>query len=449
MTSIMKQKAFVMFYLLIGMFIGALCFFMSPLKAVAVIALLGVIGLTFIRFEAGLCVFLFGMSIVPHMYWNNLYSVLAAVFYLIMYFVNCALKRKKISITSVDFFFVLFALAVVIAAMTSIVPADSFRIFLFFAASLLFSFILASSINSKKSLNLVLFTVYLAVAATSLYAIYQGIVGVEVDPTLTDVEVNKGMPGRVYSTMGNPNNYAEYLILLLPLCAAYVMNIEGKSKKLLFSFGLVLPVIALAITYSRSGWVAFVLAVFVVLFFIDWKLIPIAFVLSLIAVPFLPETIINRAMTIGNLQDSSNAYRIYIWEGVLNMLKDYWATGIGLGPAPFSRIYANYARPEATIAPHSHMLYLEIWVEMGIVAIVSFLWYLVRMVKKSIQNMKKSEDHYFRNIFIASIASITGISFICIAEYVWFYPRTMLVFWITLGIIMSAIKLASSKGENV
>jgi len=448
MASVMKRKLFVIFYILVGMLVGALCFFVSPLKALAILILMGVVVLTFFHFEAGLCLFLLGMSIISHEYWNNLYTVLAAIFYLAMYFIKSGLKKQSISIKSVDFFFMLFFLTVTLAALTSIAPADSFRIFLFFMSSLLFAFILASSINSRKSLNLVLLTLYLAVMVTSFYAVYQKRIGVAVDPSLTDVELNKGMPGRVYSTMGNPNNYAEYLVLFLPLCAAYVMNMKHKGKKFLFSIGLMLPVVALALTYSRSGWVGLALAVFVALFFIDWKLIPLAFVIGLMAVPFLPQTIINRAMTIGNLQDSSNAYRIYIWEGVLNMLKDYWATGVGLGPEPFSRIYANYARPEAVIAPHSHMLYLEIWIEMGVAAIISFLWYLIRVVKKSILHIKLSEDGYFRNILIASIAAIAGISFICVAEYVWFYPRTMLTFWITLGIAMATVKLAS-KGESV
>ena len=42
---------------------------------------------------------------------------------------------------------------------------------------------------------------------TSLYAFYQRAVGVAVSSSLTDLELNKCVPGRVFSSFGNPNNY--------------------------------------------------------------------------------------------------------------------------------------------------------------------------------------------------------------------------------------------------
>ena len=38
--------------------------------------------------------------------------------------------------------------------------------------------------------------------------------------------------------------------------------------------------------------------------------------------PFIPQSIYNRILTIGNVKDSSSSYRITIWTGVLKMLKE-------------------------------------------------------------------------------------------------------------------------------
>ena len=55
--------------------------------------------------------------------------------------------------------------------------------------------------------------------------------------------------------------------------------------------------------------------------------------------PFvLPETIINRFLSIGNMADSSTSYRVYIWLGTIAMLKDYWFCGIGPGAAAFNQV---------------------------------------------------------------------------------------------------------------
>lgn len=441
-----KPGLYKLFYIVIGLLAGALCLFVSPLKAIALVIGVGVIGLIFYNFQAGLCLFIFVVSIVPHEQWNNLYTVLGGVFLAIVYLIKVASgKKEHFEFKAVDFFFLLFGLLVLLSTVTSIAPVDSVRIFLFFGASLFTAFLMANAIQSKKNLNVVLLTVFLAVIATSLLAIYQGIVGVAVNESLTDVELNKGMPGRVYSTMGNPNNYAEYLILFVPFCIAYVLNLKNTVKKLLFSLVLILPVIALGMTYARSAWIGFAIVIFVFLLFTNWRLIPVCVILGIAVVPFLPRSIVNRALTIGSLQDSSNAFRIYIWQGVLKMLKDYWTTGIGLGPTPFSKLYANYTMPEAPTAPHAHMLFLEVWVEMGVVAIISFMWYLIRIVKKSILSAFYVKDRDYKNILIAGVAAIGGISFISLAEYVWFYPRIMFIFWVAMGISMAALKLAAKE----
>ena len=57
----------------------------------------------------------------------------------------------------------------------------------------------------------------------------------------------------------------------------------------------------------------------------------------------LPKTITDRIMSIGNMGDSSTSYRVYIWYGTINMLKDFWITGIGIGESAFRGVYPIYS----------------------------------------------------------------------------------------------------------
>ncbi|MGE4283445.1 MAG: O-antigen ligase family protein [Clostridia bacterium] len=430
------------------LFAGVLTLFISPLKAFIILAGIIAAAVTFLYFEIGLSLFIFGVFIIPHQYWNNLYSIAAVIFYTIVYIMKVAVnKQYSFSIKVVDFIFLLFAFSVKLSTLTSITPVESIKTMLFYAASLLLVVLLANSIHSRKGLNYLLLAVFAAVLLTSAYAVYQGIVGVEVDLALTDVELNQGMPGRVYSTLENPNNYAEYLILLVPFCVAYILNLQNKNMQIFFGGALSISFLALALTYSRAGYVAFAITAFVFIALRNWKLIPLALVVGIVMLPFLPQSIMNRIMTISNFKDSSISYRFYIWEGALDMLKDYWITGIGIGPEPFARLSSNYMSSVVTKAAHSHMLFLEIWIEMGIVAIISFMWCLIRTVKKSIKVIYSGQDKYLANILIAGIAALTGISFMGLVEYVWFYPRIMFAFWLVFAFMMITLKLAAKEGN--
>jgi len=201
---------------------------------------------------------------------------------------------------------------------------------------------------------------------------------------------------------------------------------------------------ALAMSYSRSGYIAFAIATVVFALMYNWKLlIPIA-VIGLISIPLIPETIMNRIFTIGSMQDSSNSYRIYIWEGTIKLIKDYFFSGIGIGSEAFLKVYPDYAHALAMKAPHSHMLYMELLVELGVIGISSFLIYMGSTIRKGFAVMNKT-DKFMKCMIAASISSFLGISFTACVEYIWFYPRMMFVFWMIVGILMCSIKLSKKQ----
>ena len=56
--------------------------------------------------------------------------------------------------------------------------------------------------------------------------------GIEVNPEYVDVAVNRSMPGRVFSTFANPNNFAELLVLTMPFTAALVFSVKSFREKI-------------------------------------------------------------------------------------------------------------------------------------------------------------------------------------------------------------------------
>jgi len=378
----------------------------------------------------------------PDWLWRNQYGLLlSGGLFLAMLLEGWSTDRYPVRVRNLGLWFVAFMFASVLAVVNANDRGEAIRVFCFYLTAYLLAVSLVGTITNRGRLMAVLGFIYLTLVLTGLYAIVQRIQGVEVSASLTDLTMNAGMPGRVYSTLENPNNYAEFIVLTFPVSLVFCAGIVDRRWKTICTASLVIPIAALLMTYSRSSWVSFALAAVVFLALWDKRLLPLIPVAALLAVPLLPDSIFNRILTIGNTADSSNAYRLYIWTSALHMIRDFGLTGIGLGPGNFTPLYAGYCDPNAAVAQHSHMLYLEVWLEMGLLGIVSFLCLYLGLIRKGLRAMNHA-DPMLRYVLIACISSLVGVSFVGAAEYIWFYPRVLFAFFILIGITLSAVKLA-------
>jgi len=287
----------------------------------------------------------------------------------------------------------------------------------------------------------------LGVFLTAIYGIYQWkVVGIEVNPSLTDLTINQGVGGRVYSTMGNPNVYGELLVLTLPFFGSIILN-ENSFFKKIFWIILSLPILLVLLkTSSRSAWIAFAIAVFIFIFLWNKKYTPYLILLGVVALPFLPSSIYKRILTVFNPNDTSLKYRKQILGPAFAMLRDYWLTGVGLGSRIVNIIYQRYKSFGLTTVAHTHNLYVQLWLEAGICAIVSFMLTIFRLIRNTFVAIKEKNNPSINNILIASLSGILGLCVMGFADHIWFYNRLLFMFWINISIILASLKL--SKMEN-
>ncbi len=382
--------------------------------------------------EYGICAFFILMAAVPHEYWNNLYIFYAAAFFMLVYLIQVAAgKRTLFKFKQVSPALLVFTLLAFVSVITGYGGGDGLRVFVLLFSSIIFSVLVQAVITSKQTLRLVVVSLFLAMLVSSLFGLYQYKMGVAVRLDFTDTTVSAGV-ARLFSTMDNPNNYAEFLMLIIPLGVAFILS-QKKDIYRLISAMLILPgVAALVLTNSRSAYLAFVIGFALFVALLNKRLIPFAIILFIAFIPFIPQSITARLMTIG--KDSSSEFRVLIWEGALRTLKNHWFYGIGIGPTAFSRIYKIYAHYLALPAMHSHNLFLQVWIETGIFGFVSFVVLIFTTIKGAIITAKKSIDaelKYYAAALATALASVLAISMV---EYIWFYPRIMLSFWVLMGI---------------
>ena len=318
----------------------------------------------------------------------------------------------------------------------------SMRFFFFHLTGFLLVLVLVSSVRRYEQLQLVVALAVLGISVAALYGCYQGYVGVEVVPSQQDMTLNADMPGRVYSFFDNPNNFAEQLVMLLPLDLALFLNSHWRGK--VFSlFSLCAGVAAIGFTYSRSGWIGLALAVVVFLALLDWRFVPLILLVGLAAIPFLPETIYNRILTIGNTRDTSTRYRFEIYQTTKNLMEDYWARGVGLGSDVMKKVFQTYPTIfDGSYPIHTHNNYLQMWGETGILGLLAFLALLLWQLKSGVKAFCAAADVRLRRLLAAAIGGFCGILVIGLAEYTWFYPRNMFTWWFLFGVIAACVKLA-------
>ena len=389
------------------------------------------------------------MYICPHDYWNNLYGLAGALGFLVLYLGVCAARgREPMDPTALGLPFLLFGCALVLSLTFSHAFSDSVRVLLLFFAALLLCYLGAAYVRDRDSLMTLLGFLYAAVMITALYALAQRVIGVKVSASLTDLDNNKGVPGRVYASLDNPNNFAEFLVLFTPLAAVWAVNVKAKFRNLPLNFflccALAVPALAMLMTYSRSGWISIVIAAGILLWFGEKRVLPLLALAAVLAVPLLPQSIMTRLSTlfVGH-HDSSSSFRMRLWVGVLMMLMDHGVTGIGLGPGSFAALYPYYARKEAKVGPvHSHNVWFELLLELGIAGLLSFLWFFLRTLRKTGCGLGASRCPLRRLSLAACLAGIVGVSFAFLVEYVWYYPRILFAFFLCCGF---AIGLAQGR----
>ena len=340
----------------------------------------------------------------------------------------------------------LFALVYIVATVTSVTVSGSLRGGALTTLFVLFTIVIQNAVTTKRQFDALIYAFVASGAAVSAYGVYQYVFGAVNATAWLDATMFSDIGIRVYSTLDNPNVLAEYLLLVIPFAGACIIAAKGLIKKVFFTGCLGLMLLCMVLTYARGGWLGLIIAAAVFLVILDRRFILLG-VAGLILLYFtLPATILNRFLSIGNIGDSSTAYRVSIWLATLAMLKDYWFTGIGPGSAAFNRIYPLYSY-NTVHAPHAHNLYLQIVCDAGIISLVIFCVILFDYFRSLCAAVSREQDKTSKIFQIAAISSVLGFLVQSATDYSFYNYRVTLVFWAVLGLGALAARRGALAGN--
>ena len=356
---------------------------------------------------------------------------LVSIISLILAF-GCDSERRP-AYSPANKYILLFAFVYITATLTSVSVSGSLQGGALTTLFVLFAIVLQNSVVKRRQLDILTFILVISGAAVSAYGILQYLLGVTGASSWIDSEMFSEIGVRVYSTLDNPNMLAAYLLLVIPFSGACILVAKRPVVKLFYACCLGAMLLCMILTFARGAWLGLIVAVAVFLVMMDRRFIILG-VVGLILLYFtLPDVILDRFLSIGNVKDSSTAYRLSIWLGTFAMLKDFWFTGIGPGTTAFNRVYPLYSYNTAA-AQHSHNLYLQLMCDAGVSGIVVFLIILFTFFRTLCIAISKEKNKSSKALQIAAVSSATGFLVHGFADHLFYNYRVTLVFWAVLGL---------------
>ena len=393
------------------------------------------------------------IMVIPYENWDNRYSLLGFALMFLLFLAGGMRNRAlRLDLGSVGPYPVIFAGAVVLSWIVSYSSILSQRFVFFHITCMLCVLVTVSAVERTGDLVRLAGFASFAMFCTSAYGVVQRIQGVEINYSYVDMSLNEGMPGRVFSVYENPNSFAEVLVMLIPLGLALALGSRSLWGRLGALCAAGVGTVALAMTYSRASYIGLVFALVVFVFLWNRKLIPGLLLLGICSLPVLPDTIFNRILTIFNLEDTSTSSRFPLYQAALALLWERPVRGAGLGidAVQLALDHKNLYHGAAPFV-HAHNLYLQIWLETGLIGILSYLAAMISTLKAGAKACKLRCPREVRLVTIGAAAGAAGVLLDCMADYLWNYPRVMVIFWFVFAILLSGIKLArraAQRGET-
>lgn len=426
-----------------GLIFGAASYFISPVMLL--IALGGLIAayLVLISPEFGVLAIITLLPFAPTM------GLVAAILYTsLCFFLKAVCGKRSLRFDLLDRVVLIFMILMIFGGIVAL-SRGSLKPMLVYVAFMLGYFLVVNLIRSREWLSRCIAGAVISGVIVSFYGIFQNFFGLA-ETTWQDADMFSSIKGRVVSTFENPNVLAEYLIMLLPLIFAVFIVAKSPKIKAATLLCFALSGGCLIYTWSRGAWLGFMIGMIIFMLMYSKKTLA-AMLFCLLGVPFLPfvlpQSIIERFTSIGNLGDSSTSYRVYIWDGVISMLRDYFVTGIGIGNDSFKLVYPAYALSGIETAPHSHNLYLQITVELGIVGLVVFLA-LLFIWAQSCLTLHATEKRKTKLIGAGIFCGIFAVLLQGMTDYIWYNYRVFLMFWLMLGLSAAVRRVMRSTAEE-
>ena len=304
-----------------------------------------------------------------------------------------------------------FVLCIMLSALKSIELALTVKEIVRWLELFVIFYLTISLINDEKKMRITLYSMFLTVAIVSIW----GIINYD-DGVWFDYKSH-----RAFSIFGNPNPFAGYVNLIIPVLFGMMMVSVFLWERIMLGVLAVLTMMAWFFSFSKSGWLSLILTMVLVFFLAKAKKrVPLflAILFIIFAITFLFSDIRDnfRYEERSESVPHSLKHRATCYATGYDMLKDDSILGIGIGNYPLLIKKFAYSDPElirkfvksdpSIMQTHLHSLYLQILVETGFMGLSAFVFWLVCIIKYLVRSLKVLEKTENYSLFVGLVGGV-------------------------------------------
>ncbi|MEK7157965.1 MAG: O-antigen ligase family protein, partial [Patescibacteria group bacterium] len=335
-------------------------------------------------------------------------------------------KRQKFRLEHPTFFWLPILL---LAGMASLAQSENlargFLVWGFIAFTSLLLWIVPQIIRSTERVDLLIRILFWSAMIVSLFGLVQflgDLVGLPGSLTGLRPQYTKAILGfpRVQSTMFEPLYFANYLLIPLSLAATIFLSQSRPSHRHRILLLFVLGGLSLILTVSRGGYLAFAVSMIVISLwyarqFFSPKIWLTGTILASVIIAAAAIFLFSSQATQEFLFHASNLFggasyleRVDTFAAAWRTIVQHPIFGIGMGN------FGPWFAPHPLLSPETGWAivnneYIEVWAEMGIVGLASFMGFIAALIIPSIQAIHRATPYRYEGaIMIGLFAAFMG-----------------------------------------
>ncbi len=254
----------------------------------------------------------------------------------------------------------------------------------------------------------------------------------------------RGDPGwGEFGSFGNPNSFAGYLLIVIPLAAGLHSVRRQSLERLALAVAGLLMGAALLVSHSRGGILAAGICGLGVTGWWLWRasrraawvacgVLVLVVVVTLLAPP-------TRGVLTAVAQSDSTQFRLYTWLGAWRMFLA--RPLLGSGPGTFADAFPQY-----TVAGFTRMAHnkdLQVAAECGVAGLLPLAFLFIAYLATTALRLRRLDDRRGRAIPLVCLVAVLGFCLHSLVDFDWYAPAIAL----TVLAIMALPVVPAREGE--
>lgn len=241
------------------------------------------------------------------------------------------------------------------------------------------------------------------------------------------------------ATFTNSLIFATFMLIMFPF-SIYSTVIHRKGRRIVSGICVLIYFTSIASTYSRGAYLAIIAALFVLMFLGRNYALNIA-ITFVAVVAVLPSSVFKRLAEV-RIVDIAVGERFKIWSACFDIIGNNFFLGIGAGS---DNLHQRLVHDYNIAWPHAHNLYLEIFVEGGIVGLLLIGAVLAFIVRDALRLI--SRNGKWKVFGMCTLSAVAAILMMSLTEFTFQTPKELQAIMVVLGFLEAALRLSACAAD--